>query len=259
MTTTIDSNECLLPARNPWWFPVVGLALFLSWLLPLTALAWDAVDEQVFFFLNGMLGRLRAVDLFWAATNLRYFDAVMGAGFAMLCLFYLLSHRGERFARRFAELLTLALGLLLLRAGLDFAMDLMEYSRRSPSLMLEPVQLLSELVPELDPKDRSRNSFPGDHALVSFWVLAYFVTHAPRKYGIIAAVLATCASIPRLVGGAHWLTDIVIGSVAVILMSFGLLWWSGLFRWTAKAVAARLGWLERRVQALIQRFNPQRD
>jgi membrane-associated phospholipid phosphatase len=95
-------------------------------------------------------------------------------------------------------------------------------ARHSPSLVLQPAYRLSELVPEINPKDSSKHSFPGDHALVLFMVSICIWFFAGRERGMLAIGISSLEVFPRLVGGAHWLTDILVGALSTALIATSL-------------------------------------
>src|SRR5699024_3876990 len=72
-------------------------------------------------------------------------------------------------------------------------------------------------VNSLHVKDSSTVSFPGDHATVVATFIYLFWALAGWRYGLVASVIAVVASMPRLVAGAHWLTDDVVGGIGTAL------------------------------------------
>jgi membrane-associated phospholipid phosphatase len=67
-------------------------------------------------------------------------------------------------------------------------------------------------------KDTASDSFPGDHGLVLLLFAGFVSFFMPRIYGIIASVMMVIFTLPRLMSGAHWLTDEIVGAVAVGVM-----------------------------------------
>jgi len=89
--------------------------------------------------------------------------------------------------------------------------------RLSPTLVLEPHYKLTELVPWINAKDASSRSFPGDHATVLLLFSIFIHAFCGRRYAWIY-ILVIIFSLPRLVSGAHWFTDVMIGGAATALM-----------------------------------------
>ena len=98
---------------------------------------------------------------------------------------------------------------------LTFSKKVLDFDRHSPSLELEPVHRITLLVPDVDTKDSSKDSFPGEHTMtLSVWVFLFWY-FAGWRFGLVALSFGIIFSIPRLVAGAHWLTDDIIGGIGV--------------------------------------------
>ena len=97
------------------------------------------------------------------------------------------------------------------------------FGRSSPTLLEEGAVRLSETVSWVHPKDSSGDSFPGDHAIALFVFVSMIWFYAGRGYGVLALLIALPCSLPRLMAGAHWLSDLLVGSVFVVLVFQSLL------------------------------------
>ena len=203
---------------------VFGMLLFASWLIPGQMGFWYTIDANVFFFFNHLLGQSKAFLYLVAFTNLRPFDAV--AFLFMLGIFYHYYRQQDAKGRRWM----LCIGLTMLVTAViakqfDMAMD---FSRPSPTkfFSLQGVSVLrvSELT-GWPAKDWSSTSFPGDHGMMlmifSFFMLRYF----GRKAFFWSALVVVVFSLPRIMAGAHWLTDVVVGagSISCVVLSWMLL------------------------------------
>jgi membrane-associated phospholipid phosphatase len=195
-----------------------------SWLLPATRAWWDALDESVFRALNGSLESGESWQTFWAWANWRMADAVPALFMLALVVWWLIEGGRKVLGRRIAAFVAFAFALLLMRDLTGTLLeDGMEWRRRSPTLLLPDVFLLSTLVPHVDAKDISGKSFPGDHAFALIAVAVFLWHQAGKRRGLFALLILTPFMLPRLVGGAHWLTDILVGSVCMVL--FVSSWW----------------------------------
>ena len=96
-----------------------------------------------------------------------------------------------------------------------------QFHRTSPSLTFEAVRL-SQVETWVKAKDSSRFCFPSDHGTVSLAVAFYTLLRSPRRVGW-AFGLAVLFTVPRIIAGAHWLTDIVIGSAFVAFAGVSIL------------------------------------
>ena len=52
---------------------------------------------------------------------------------------------------------------------------------------------------------------------------AFMLRYFGKVAGLIGLIIAVVFAFPRVMIGAHWLTDIVVGSMTVVLI--GLPWW----------------------------------
>ncbi|MGM0611404.1 MAG: undecaprenyl phosphate translocase family protein [Thermodesulfobacteriota bacterium] len=225
----------------------VTLLLACSWFIPGPWRdAWNAIDEWTFFTLNGMLAGNQPMAVFWAFVNNRSFDLV--PAFLFLFLFWHYMAAGgprEELLERVTSCVLMACYALV---TVQLARLFLEIDRSSPSKILEPVHLLTEMVPWLPTKDSSSSSFPGDHGTVSIMFSIFLI----RCYGLRAlgwaAGLILLSILPRLVGGAHWLTDIAIGSLIIALPPMALFFatplHSRLVRRLTAVIQHRLPWVE---------------
>lgn len=195
----------------------IAAVLVVSYILPFTRGLWDSADLYVAFTLNSWVETSPAQQFFWAFMNLRVSDYIAAiALFAVLATYVVRSARPPKRIRLARAILVGVLLLLLVALTREFLFK--DVSRDSPSLVLEPFTLLSEHV-SFDVKDHSGQSFPGDHAtvLATFTFLLWFF--AGWRYGLASAVLAVFFVLPRLISGAHWLSDVVIGGVVTALVT----------------------------------------
>ncbi|MCD6036105.1 MAG: hypothetical protein K0R63_1846 [Rickettsiales bacterium] len=196
-----------------------GIALIGSWFYPLTRAGWDTIDQAWFFLANGSLAEGSAWQIVWALANFRGFDLI--AALSMVAVFaYAAKQRDKDHVVSLAKGLLMALYTVLM---VQCAHELFENIKRdSPTRILEPVYLLSELVPWAYPKDSSGTSFPGDHATVLLMVATFITYYFGKRYGLIAYAIAVIGVLPRIVGGAHWLTDVVVGGGGITLITMTL-------------------------------------
>ncbi|MEI8554316.1 Kdo(2)-lipid A phosphotransferase, partial [Escherichia coli] len=93
--------------------------------------------------------------------------------------------------------------------------------RASPTLTFTDINRVSELL-SVPTKDASRDSFPGDHAMKLLIFSAFMCRYFGKVAGLIPLIIFVVFAFPRVMIGAHWFTDIIVGSMTVILI--GLRW-----------------------------------
>ncbi len=212
--------------RNTDWHPfaliggnALALLLMASWYSAWGQAFWAPLDDWVFYTLNGSLAHGSAWQTFWAVANTKRFDYASALLILSLFSVHVLNGNRQQIIQRTASGILILLAVAL---TIQVSKNFLDYGRPGPSTTLEPSILLSQLVSGFEFKDTSGNSFPGDHgiALIMFTSLLWFF--AGRTYGIIMALIAAFLMLPRMVVGAHWLTDNLVGATYISL--FALSW-----------------------------------
>jgi len=195
-----------------------GLALFFSWYLPVNHGFWFPLDSAVFHFFNQELVKSEAFLWLVAITNNRAFDGI--SLIAMGCLMLSFWLKEDKTGRR----RIMIVGLVMLLAAVvinQLAQHLMPVTRASPSLYFPDINRVSELL-HIPTKDASKDSFPGDHGMMLLIFSAFMLRYFGKKAFAIALIIVAVFAFPRVMIGAHWLTDIVVGSLSAVLI--GLPW-----------------------------------
>lgn len=181
---------------------------------------WKQVDYKVFRTLNGSLKNSPSAQTFWAICNNRAFDLVQAILLGLILWFSVFWKKTpEENLARIKVGFCLAATTIICIQTLHYT--LFNFQRLSPSLKLKSEVLrLSQLDHVTwSLKDASLNSFPGDHATVLFIVAIYITYFAGKRWGIMALAVAFLCALPRMVGGAHWATDILVGGTFIALIS----------------------------------------
>ncbi len=247
MAVSLEGRPALEPSglggapsvRHGHWRPVplfislsIAVVFGVTWLLPTTRASWDAFDLLVFRLLNNTLSLGGVWQQCWAFANWRGFDLISGtAMLAALC--YAMSQAQDR--TRLEAWTSLALFAVLLFGQIrltEFVIDsVLTFHRPSPTLTLTDTWRLSELVPDIACKDASPWSFPGDHGIVLISLALYVSYWASREAIQTVWWLALMFSVPRVIAGAHWPTDILVGSGCVALVGTAVLMATPLHDW----------------------------
>ncbi|KHN91566.1 hypothetical protein BSK71_07930 [Pectobacterium actinidiae] len=197
---------------------VLGIGLFLSWYLPENHGFWLTLDSHIFFYFNRLLVDSPTFLHLVAITNNRAFDGCALVAMGLLYLsFYLKATSTER-----RRLLILGFIMLLTAVVLNQAGHLLPVQHASPTLYFSDVNRVSDLT-GIPTKDASSDSFPGDHGMMLMIFAAFMLRYFTRTAFAISLAIVVIFSLPRIMIGAHWFTDIAVGSLSVVLV--GLSWW----------------------------------
>ncbi|WP_286241005.1 phosphatase PAP2 family protein [Neptuniibacter halophilus] len=183
---------------------------------------WRSIDHNLFFILNGTLAEADNWTRFWAWANVRIFDLV-----PLLIMLVSLTFPGFGIKRDRLQQALIGF-ILLLVLMFPIRESVYEYARAiglsgaSPSLMLEPAFRFSQIVPDIPAKDSAGHSFPGDHAAVVLTWAGFMILNARSWLSVSALLLAMLFMLPRIVGGAHWASDNLVGGAfsAMITLSW---------------------------------------
>lgn len=195
----------------------LGLALFFSWYLPENHGFWFSIDSSIFHFFNEELVKSHTFLVLVAVTNNRIFDGIsllaMGALFSWFWW-----HETPAGRRR---LVIMGVVMLLTAVVINQLGHLIPVSHVSPTLYFTDIHRVSELL-HFPTKDASKDSFPGDHGLMLIIFTGFMLRYFGKSAFFIAVIIFLIFAMPRIVIGAHWFTDVFVGSLSIALV--GLPW-----------------------------------
>ena len=173
-----------------------GIALFCSWYLPVNHGFWAPLDAAIFYFFNHLVGVNTAYTWLLAVINNRAFDAcsLLAMGSLMLSFWFKEQSAGRR--------RVIIIGLV---------------KRASPSLSFTDITKVSDVI-SFPTKDASKDSFPGDHGMMLLIFASFMWRYFGRRAFAIALVIFVVFAFPRVMIGAHWFTDIAVGSLTAVLI-----------------------------------------
>ncbi len=208
-------------------FPLIIAFLIATWFVPVTQTLWQYADQAFFLNINSSLSNSPFWTHFWAIMNSR-----IGDWLSELCILTLLISATIRLKTRysivFKIILCVALSQILINKGIF--LKLLHIQRLSPSLTLPLPVNLADAFPYLSNKVESTSSFPGDHASMLFLFTALIWKVYSYRYGLVCAALSFFFTLPRLISGAHWLSDAIIGSICITLFTYTLIFASPIHR-----------------------------
>jgi len=244
--------------QNMRWKPFLiihlsVLLLFGSWLWPVTSSYWQAADKATFYFLNSSLVDRPLTQIFWAIANVRATDLFGAIFMAAFVLLYILdaksnSERKERLTKMLFLCIWGELGILFAKEFIDALIQKYQLLRDSPTVVFSDAIMLSDAVPWLKVKDFSRSCFPGDHAeiVIQWTIFVFALMGAP--YGLIALPVSIFFVLPRFIGGAHWLSDALVGSTSIAFLVFAWAMYSPLHHYSMRIAA----WISNKLSLFIK-------
>ena len=149
---------------------LLALGLLCFWLWPFGQILCLTFDDWLFHLLNRPLADNPIWLHIWAVASLRPFDAVVGVIMLSLLIKGNWVFEAVQVRRAFFGFLAILLLLVVIRALFSKLTAFMGWQHSSPSMVFEDAIRMSDYFPGLEKtwelKDRSGQSFPGDHASV---------------------------------------------------------------------------------------------
>jgi len=182
---------------------------------------WNQIDIGVFRFLNAPLANHPNARLFWAAANHRLADWLEDLCLLGLCIAAVFKAPKDKRRKRSAQLIFCALltAMTILLINRVLCRDLLRLRRQSPTLILDAPVFLSDYISSFSVKVESSKSFPGDHATTALLFASAYAYFVRGRLGLCALLYAGLLCLPRLVVGAHWFSDVIVGSGTIAILS----------------------------------------
>ncbi|MGX5217491.1 phosphatase PAP2 family protein [Pseudomonas segetis] len=205
---------------------LIALGLLGVWVWPTGQALFNQFDTWFFHLLNRPLEHSVVWLHIWTVASLRPFDVLVGLILLALLIKgdWVLKAAQVRAAMfGFVSILIL---LLIIRTLFSKWLDHSGLQHDSPSMVLEGAVHLSDIFPTLEKtwelKDRSSQSFPGDHASVLLiWAMFLSLFSRTLLQRVLIWGLALLFMLPRLVAGAHWGQDDYIGGLLIAFLALG--------------------------------------
>lgn len=207
----------------------LALALVVTFILGY----WDGVDRDVFEILNSWLVMSVSWAEFVALANQRWIDLLSG-GFMLASVgFYFACADGR-------ERVRVCCAIVLMGAAFSVQASAggLFPNRDSPTLVYEHAVKVTEQFPEIKrTKDASHSSNPSDHGIGFFTFLMFCFYRFLGKYLWVVVPVVIALGTPRLLVGAHWLTDFICGALPMALITAAWLFHSIPGKWVERNMA----------------------
>ncbi|MFY7842863.1 MAG: phosphatase PAP2 family protein [Rhabdochlamydiaceae bacterium] len=214
------------PIHKEWkWKSLITCHIFIALLLvsflhPVSRIFWMQINESVFHLTNNWIASSKFWQLFWALNNHRGADFVEDIVFITLFIYLIKNSPKKLKMRSTAQFLFC---VLLCTLFIYFVISLLfrtylKIPQPSPTHLWPESFRLSKAITWMKVKDSAIRSFPGDHAVTAFLLggsFAFCAKGSKIKYVILYSIFL---SLPRLMAGAHWFSDIFIGSLSLVVL-----------------------------------------
>jgi membrane-associated phospholipid phosphatase len=210
---------------------VIGALLFASLFWPVTHTYWEAIDTAFFKFINSSLRDRPTWQIFWACANHKLADWLEDIVILGFFIAYVRQAHKSLRTRKISELIFCALYIAAIIYFVNRIVFRENFSipRLSPTLAIDDAVRLSDEITWMSIKDGSSKSFPGDHGTTALLFASIFTYLAGWRLGIIACLYAAFLCMPRLITGAHWLSDVLVGSGTITLVALSWAFCTPLF------------------------------
>lgn len=205
-------------------FNVFGILLLVSYYYSYRNGFWFNIDSVIFHFFNQFLdGSHQCFLNFIAITNHRAFDVV--SFIAMASLYYFYFRKKDNKNKR--KMIALGIMMLIMAILIKQWGRFIPITHASPTLYFSQFESVNRvsLLTHFGTKDAATDSFPGDHGMMLMIFAAFMWRYFGLKAFTLSVLIVLFFSAPRIIIGAHWFTDVYIGSLAIcsIVLSWFLL------------------------------------
>jgi Kdo2-lipid A phosphotransferase len=205
--------------RFLWLCSLTMIAGLFVWFAPITHPFCVWLDTRTFEFLNAHLLQTPEWQAFFGLLNHKNenrYNLLFAAAFNLWAILQTKEPELRRKRIRLSLYFWLCFQLGYMLVNLIFVKWL-ALARLSPSLVLEPTVRLSEVLGDPNIKDANHHSFPGGHAFSLIYWASFTFLCAPKRIAVLGFIIAVLLCIPRLVVGAHWLSDVLFSSIMALV------------------------------------------
>ena len=215
---------------------------------------WKKVDYNAFLKLNGTMKNNAVMQTIWGITNHRAFDLAAAAWMVLLFgCYYVRNPRGEDRVAIMQFGLYMTASLLLVAIISEASIQFHRLSPGEIGELKNKAIILSDLTDRITWKVKvgSSNSFPGDHAMVLMFIGSFIIYRLRSWYGAAAGFGIVAFILPRLAGGGHWLSDVLVGGLFFYLILFPLLMFAPLREWALVRLRNPAVWLSKKLSFIV--------
>ena len=202
---------------------IFSIALFTTWLYEPMSSFWYEIDSSLFWSFNNSLMWGETWQTIWGLANNRAFDIVAVVAVVIPFFYYGYKKEDWKLSHTFSILIMIAfVSVFSLLVGKEIPIE-----RPSPTIHFPDSAKITQLV-SFSTKDSSSDSFPGDHGISLIILAGFAFFYLSKSYGILVSVLAVVFTFPRVMVGAHWVSDELVGAVSLGFIMLSLVFYTPL-------------------------------
>ncbi len=198
---------------------------------PLALLLWYSglfreIDIKLAYFFNDWIRYSPFIQNITALLNSKTGDWIYDLIIVLFIIPYVISGGKEKWMKRLITSFLL-LGFAVFCYFLwnrFFFRTCLDLKCQSPSKALPDLFSLSSAIDWIKIKQRASSSYPSGHGSTIFMFIVGTYYTMGRKVGLLATFISIPFILPRLLVGAHWTSDFLLGSLPLAL--FNLEWFS---------------------------------
>lgn len=231
---------------------VLAALLMLSWMIEPFHSLWMAMDDWFFWIFNDSLKNgSDSYRYFWALVNMQEFDKFVAVVLLGIFVVHALTKGKQHWGRHLGIMVAMfaVLGVWTGYGNHTGIGQLLPFERPSATLDYKDSFRLAQWSTELKTKDSSADSFPGDHGMILLIVAGFVAYYFKRGYGWFALAFAVIGTMPRVVAGAHWMTDEIVGAVFIAMLALSWNFHTPIGEWMVQQTE----WLYGKVTGMFSR------
>lgn len=209
-----DWNPHLLIGLN-----FISALLLISWLWPVTRAAWDLIDISIFTNLNDSLKTGDKWQTLWAIANWRLSDVPQFILILSIAFYWIFKQNKKLSKERAIKFFIFIILCFSIYTCFKLILKILDFNRQGPTGEIAGAFQLSKTITWLTVKDYSHSAFPGDHGFVLICSIVFYWINGGFRLGLVSLTIFAPFLLPRLVVGAHWTTDIMVGSIFISLVT----------------------------------------
>jgi membrane-associated phospholipid phosphatase len=202
--------------------PLTFLLLPLAFFLRSTEF-FHKIDVSAAYFFNDLIRFHPSTHNFWAYLNSKMGNWLYDVVMAFFIIPYIIrGGKKEWLERLITSLLIIGFSLFCYLVFNYRVTRGLHYKSLSPSGVLPDFFHLAPLISWTKVKEFSSISYPSDHGSTIFMFIFSTFYLMGKRAGLFATLVSIPFALPRLLVGAHWTSDLFLGSLPLAL--FNLSW-----------------------------------